>query len=252
MVRTWSRPYGLCHRLHTKAHIEGFGSPYLHVYVCLLLYFMLVLASLVLGLSALDALNGFMVVWLHPTSIRHFLDVTTWDASPRCRLLRSYLSPFWSVRWYACHACLYPRRLCLHFYTFVYMFMHESCLLMCRPCFNTMKLWIFDSNIHLSLADTTFCLLSCVFACLSSCFLVCLCILLVLSPATCYACHVYHICLAYFPSIACLLVSSLCLCMYAHGVRTHGVRARSTKHKQKRRKCKHVDMSRAVAIGLGV
>ena len=33
----------------------------------------------------------------------------------------------------------------------------------CHPCFNTMRLWIFDPNLHLSLANTTFCLLSCLF-----------------------------------------------------------------------------------------
>ena len=57
----------------------------------------------------------------------------------------------------------------MHLYTLPYMFMYESCLLVCRPCFNTM-------NLHFSLADTTFCLLSCFFVislvCLYACFLV--------------------------------------------------------------------------------
>ena len=30
--------------------------------------------------------------------------------------------------------------LSLHLYTLAYMFMHESYLLVCRPCFNIMKL----------------------------------------------------------------------------------------------------------------
>ena len=77
MVRTRSRPYGLCHRPYTKAHIKGFGSPFLHVYACLLQCFMLVLASLVLGFAMLDALSGFVVVWLHLTPMRPCLDVTT-------------------------------------------------------------------------------------------------------------------------------------------------------------------------------
>jgi len=77
MVRIQSRPYGLYYRSHTKAHIKGFGSPYLHVYVCLLLCFILVLASLVLGLAAPNALKRFVVVWLHPTPMRPCLDVTT-------------------------------------------------------------------------------------------------------------------------------------------------------------------------------
>ena len=57
----------------------------------------------------------------------------------------------------------------IHLYTLPYMFMYESCLLVCRPCFNTM-------NLHFSLVDTTFCLLSCFFVislvCLYACFLV--------------------------------------------------------------------------------
>ena len=49
-----------------------------------------------------------------------------------------------------------------HLYTLAYMFVHESCLLECRPCFNTMKFWTSDLNLHLSLVDTTLvCLLSC-------------------------------------------------------------------------------------------
>ena len=50
-----------------------------------------------------------------------------------------------------------------HLYMLAYMSMHESCLLVSRPCFNTMRLRTFDPNLHLSLADTTFCLLSFLF-----------------------------------------------------------------------------------------
>ena len=63
LVWTRSRSYGLCHCPYTLAHIKWFGSPILHVYVCLLLYFMLVLASLVLGFAMLDAFSGHVVVW---------------------------------------------------------------------------------------------------------------------------------------------------------------------------------------------
>ena len=96
------------------------------------------------------------------------------------------------------------RWLSMHLYTLAHISMHESCLLVCLPCFNTMKLWTFDPNLHLSLADTTFCLLSCLFSfslvCLLSCF---------------FACHVYLAYLLYasficfthlFLSIACFLV----------------------------------------------
>ena len=81
------------------------------------------------------------------------------------------------------------RWLSSHLHTLAYMFMHESCLLVCHPCFNTIKLWTFDPNLHLSLTDTTFCL----FSCCSSAFSFFLCTFLILSPTICYACHVYHV-----------------------------------------------------------
>ena len=120
----------------------------------------------------------------------------------------------------------------MHLYTLAYMFMHESCLLVCRPCFRTMKLWTFDPNLYLFLADTTFCLLSCLFALLFLCLSCLLCL-----SALC----LFHMLFASFPSITCLLVSCLCLYMYTYGARTHGARARSPKRKQKGCKCKHVD-----------
>ena len=96
--------------------------------------------------------------------------------------------------------------------------------------------------------------------CLFACFLVCL-----PSSSLAYlvACHVsnhmlyllrLYACLLYthcalsthlFLSIVCLFVSCLCLCMYTHGVRTHGARAWSPRHKQKGHGCKHIDMSQA-------
>ena len=112
-----------------------------------------------------------------------------------------------------------------------------------------MKLWTSDPNLHLSLADTNFCFLSCFvvrfLACLpfrlSACHLVCLLSLLLICLHSCYTCHIYLACSlcvilllsTHFYSIACLLVSCLFLCMYAHGARTHGARAWSSKCKQK-------------------
>ena len=61
---------------------KGLDHPYLHVYACLRLCFMLVLASLVQGFATLDAFSGFVVVWLHPTPMRPYLNVTVRDASP--------------------------------------------------------------------------------------------------------------------------------------------------------------------------
>ena len=42
----------------------------------------------------LNALSGFVVVWLRLTSIRPCLDVTIWDESPWCQLLHAHLSHF--------------------------------------------------------------------------------------------------------------------------------------------------------------
>ena len=56
------------------------------------------------------------------------------------------------------------RWLYMHLYTLAYMSMHESCLLVCHPYFNTMNLWTSNLDLHLSLVDTTFCLLSYFFA----------------------------------------------------------------------------------------
>ena len=82
LVRTRSRPYGLCHHPYTLVHIKVFGSPVFHVCACLLLCFMLVLASLVLCFATFGALSGFVVVWLHLTPMRPCSDVVIWDASP--------------------------------------------------------------------------------------------------------------------------------------------------------------------------
>ena len=89
-------------------------------------------------------------------------------------------------------------------YTLAYISMHKSCLLVCFPHFNTMKLWTFNPNLHLSLADTTFCLLSCLFAfslvSLLSCF---------------FACHVYHTYLLYASFICSLhLFLPLLVCWF--------------------------------------
>ena len=235
MVRTRSRPYGLCHCPYTNAYIKGFRTPYLHVYACLLQCFMLVLASLVLGFAMFGAFRGLDLVWLHLMLIRPCSGVTIWEASPDSRLFCAYPSIFHSAQCYACCACLCHS---LAFYASLHAYLHvlvESCLLVCHPCFNTMKLWTFDSNLHLSLADTTFC---CFLACLLTFLFLCLLCLSCLSTLC-----LFHMLFASFPSITCLLFSCLCLCMYTHGARTHGVRARSPRRKQKGWRLKYVDIS---------
>ena len=88
-----------------------------------------------------------------------------------------------------CATCWFSMQL----YTLAYMFMHESCLLVCCPSFNTTKLWTFDPNLHLSLANTTFCLLF-----LPVYLLTCLLAFLL------FAYHVYHAYLL-FASFVCTL-----------------------------------------------
>ena len=62
---------------------KGLDRPFwMPMLACLLLCFMLVLASLVLGFTTLDALSGFVVMRLHLTPMRPCLDITIWEASP--------------------------------------------------------------------------------------------------------------------------------------------------------------------------
>ena len=58
----------------------------------------------------------------------------------------------------------------------------------------------------------------------------------------------FHMLFASFPSLACVLVSCLCLCIYTHGARTCGARAQSPRHKQRGRDRKHVDISQVAAV----
>ena len=140
VVRTRSRPCGLCHCSYTKAHIKGFGSPVLHVYACLLLYFIFNI-SLVLGFAMFGALHGLDLVWLHPTPMRPCSNVTFWKASLDVRLLLACPSLFFApcddmLTMLVCATCW----LYVHLYALAYMSMHESCLLVCHQYFNTMKL----------------------------------------------------------------------------------------------------------------
>ena len=93
------------------------------------------------------------------------------------------------------------RWLSMHLHTLAYMSMHESCLLVCCPCFNTMKLQTYDPNLHLSFADSIFFLLLCLFFSflirLFACFLV-----LVLATSTMLICFMllsYVFCIFSFP-----------------------------------------------------
>ena len=193
MIWTRSRPFGLCHRPCTMAHIKRVWI--IPICMSMLACFYALCLCQPLQFQALPCLAP-SVGLTFPTPMRPFLDVTIWEASLDAR--------------FALHDAMLTMLVCatrwlsMHPYTLDHMSMHELCLLVCRPCLNTMKLWTFDPKLHLSLADTTFCLLSCLFACLLASLFVCLLVrllilLLVISPATCYACF------------ACMLV-----CFYTH------------------------------------
>ena len=167
-------------------------------------------------LASLDALRGLDLVWLHLTSIRPCLDVTIWEASTDAALLRTYHSLSTPRDVMLTMFVRTTRWLSMHLYTLAHMSMHESCLLVCCPCFNTMKLWTFDLNLHLSLTDTTFCLLSYLFAFSLVCFLTCL-------PS--YACtthclrtfvpHGHHLLLSMSMMLICLMPLSYALCIFS-------------------------------------
>ena len=175
--------------------LKGLDHPYLHIDVCLLSYFTLVLTSIALGFAMFDTLSGFVVVWLHSMPTRPCLDVTTWDASLMLVTL-CIPFPFSALCDDVLTMLVYVTRwLSLHLYTLAYMSMHESCLLVCHPYFNTMKLWTSNPNLHLSLANTTFCLLYCLFAflfvCLLSCYACCVCHTYLLYASFIYSLHLF-------------------------------------------------------------
>ena len=131
------------------------------------------------------------------------------------------------------------RWLSTYLYMLAYMSMHESCLLVCHPCFNTMKLWTSDPNLYLPLADTTFfCLLSC-FVSLFACILISMFVMSIMF--ICFMPLYCALCIFSFHGLS--AASCLYLCIYAHGARTYGARAQSPRHKQKRRGCEHANIS---------
>ena len=180
--------WSLSSSIHLGPYQRVWMIPYLHVYACLLLWFILMLASLVLGFAMLGALSRFVVVWLHLTPMRPCLGVTIWDASPRCQLLCAYLSPFCSVRWYAYHACwCHPLasyaslHTCLHVHAWVLLASVSSMLQQNEVMDIRSKPTFVPHRHHLLFAFSLVCLLSCLFI-----------LWLVMSPTICYVCHVYH------------------------------------------------------------
>ena len=161
----------------------------------------------------------------------------TWDAWPWCRLLCAHLSPF-----LLCVMIRLPCLLChlLAFYASLHAYLHVHAwvlLASVSPMLQhtkVMNIWskptFVPRGYHLLFAFLFVCLFACYLAYLPSCLFA-----RMLAMSTCLsALCLFHTLFAHFPSIACLLVSCLCLCMYTHGARTLRARARSLGHKQKR------------------
>ena len=138
---------------------------------------------------------------------------------------------FCSIRCYAYHACLChllafcaSLHACLHVHAWV-LFASVSSTLQNNGVMDIQSKPKFVSRRrHLLFAFLLLCLLACLLAFLFLCLL-CLSCLFVLC--------LFHMLFASFPSIACLLASCLCLCIYIHGARTHGARVRSPRSSKK-------------------
>ena len=189
-----SRTYGHCHCPYTLAHIKVFGSPH---FACLCL-----LAPMLYACVSLPC-SWPCHVW-HPQQVCGCVVTSNTHVTLfRCNHLvciammpvaSCILFPFSaSCDDFAYHACLFhlfafyaSLHACLH--------VHAWALLAVRcPYFNTMKLWTPDPNLHLSLVDAPFCLLTCFFAFFFVCLLSYLFAFLLICLHPCfYACHVYH------------------------------------------------------------
>ena len=104
------------------------------------------------------------------------------------------------------------RWLSMHLYTLAYMSIHESCLLGCRLCFNTKKLWTFDPNLHLSLMDTTLVYLLSCFVSFFACILVsmfAMSIMFIYFMPLSYALHI-----SFFPLLFCWFLVFIFACTY--------------------------------------
>ena len=186
-------------------------------------------------------------LWLCGYIRRH---VWMWPLGMRLQMLGCFMHTFplfHSMRWYAYHTCLCHSlafyaslHVCLHVHAWVLLASVSSMLQHNEVMDIRSKPKFVPRGHHLLFAFLLVFLLSCSLVCML--------------PCSC-ACHVYHAYLLYasfictlhhFPSIACLLVYCLCLCMYTHGARTLGARAQSHRHKKKGCGGKHVELSGCV------
>ena len=133
------------------------------------------------------------------------------------------------MRWYAYHACLChllalyaSLHACLHVHAWVLL---ASVSLACQRVVHASTQWSYGHPIQTYICPPrtppSVCFLACLPFCLYACFLA----PLLAMPIMLTRFMPFHMLFASFPSIACLLVSCLYLCMYTHGERTLGARA---------------------------
>ena len=138
---------------------------------------------------------------------------------------------FHFVRFYAYHACWCHCWFSMHLCMLASMFMHESCMLVCRPCFNTMKLWTFDPNLHLLTMDTTFCLPFYLFAFLLV-YLLLVSLLTMFIMLICFMPFSHALCISFFPLLVCWFLVLVFACTHMERGRIevgHGLSGASKK-----------------------
>ena len=213
VVRTWSRPCGLCHHIYTKAHIKGFGSfPF-----CM---------SMVAFFYAYVSLSCSRLchVW-HPRRVCGC--VVTFDAHEalfgcnhlgmHLRMLGCFMHafPFFhSVRWYACHACLcHPLAFyvslhaCLHVHAWVLLASVSSML----QHNEVMEIWSKPTFVPHGHHHLFAFLLVCLFSHMLACILVSLLAMSIL--LICFMPPSYALCIF---SFHCLSAGFLSLSLHVH------------------------------------
>ena len=145
-----SRSYGPSLHPYTQAYIKGFGSFPLcmSMFVCLLLCFISILASLDLGFALLCALHGLVLMWSHlsPLELVLLLPFVRYIFVVLVCLIYTFLFRAMLI-YLPCLLCatLLAFFASLHLCMLAYMFMHES---VCRPYNNPMELWTLNPNLH--------------------------------------------------------------------------------------------------------
>ena len=190
---------------------------------------MLVLASLVLGFAMFGALSGFGVMWLHSMPMRPCLDVTIWEVSPWCRLLRAHLSLFSlratiAYRAFLCHplALCASLHACLHIHAWV-LLVSVSSMLQHNKAMDIRSKPIFIPHGHYLLFACLFTLCLLLLSCLSTPLLICLLTscMLCLSLLSCLlVLHPFAIIYAFLP-FHCSFTGFLSLPLHVHMERGH-------------------------------